>query len=196
LGLYTQLVTINNYSAVAVSTFYSSLLHTLLSSVYHNFHQTFPGNGFNTVEILQLPWPRRCPLINTPHLNSQLHLPNSRLTAHLEIWNSTVKVKVTLRLAVYRQSVRLVVKPLETHDQNFWNSTDFFVLFIIPRHGPQHRKHSYSFVACIRLRGNAFTQLFRRNSCARHISYRDTSSIVACEHYLATAVSLAPQLLL
>jgi hypothetical protein len=28
-----------------------------------------------------------------------------------------VKVKVTLRLAVYRHSVRLGVKPLETHDQ-------------------------------------------------------------------------------
>jgi hypothetical protein len=31
-----------------------------------------------------------------------------------------VKVKVTLRRAVYRQSVRLGVKPLETHDQNFF----------------------------------------------------------------------------
>jgi hypothetical protein len=31
-----------------------------------------------------------------------------------------VKVKVTLRLAVYRQSVRLSVKPLETHDQIFF----------------------------------------------------------------------------
>jgi hypothetical protein len=31
-----------------------------------------------------------------------------------------VKVKVTLRLAVYRQSVHLGVKPLETHDQIFF----------------------------------------------------------------------------
>jgi hypothetical protein len=30
------------------------------------------------------------------------------------------KVKVTLQLAVYRQSVRLGVKPLETHDQTFF----------------------------------------------------------------------------
>jgi hypothetical protein len=30
------------------------------------------------------------------------------------------KVKVALRLAVYRQSVRLGVKPLETHDQIFF----------------------------------------------------------------------------
>jgi hypothetical protein len=31
-----------------------------------------------------------------------------------------VKVKVTLRLAVYRQSVRLGVKSLKTHDQRFF----------------------------------------------------------------------------
>jgi hypothetical protein len=31
-----------------------------------------------------------------------------------------VQVQVTLRLAVYRQSVCLGVKPLETHDQNFF----------------------------------------------------------------------------
>jgi hypothetical protein len=33
-----------------------------------------------------------------------------------------VKVKVSLRLAVYRQSVRLGVKPLETHDQRFFSN--------------------------------------------------------------------------
>jgi hypothetical protein len=31
-----------------------------------------------------------------------------------------VKVRITLRLAVYRQSVRLVAKPLETHGHNFF----------------------------------------------------------------------------
>jgi hypothetical protein len=31
----------------------------------------------------------------------------------------TVRVRVTLRLALYRQSVRLGDKPLETHDSNF-----------------------------------------------------------------------------
>jgi hypothetical protein len=40
-------------------------------------------------------------------------LPQSRLKVK-------VKVKVTLRLAVYRQSVCLGVKPLETHDQRFF----------------------------------------------------------------------------
>jgi hypothetical protein len=38
----------------------------------------------------------------------------------LHILKVKVKVKVTLRLAVYRQSVRLGVKPLETHDQIFF----------------------------------------------------------------------------
>jgi hypothetical protein len=32
----------------------------------------------------------------------------------------SVKVKVILRLAIYRQSVCLGVKPLETHDQRFF----------------------------------------------------------------------------
>jgi hypothetical protein len=34
---------------------------------------------------------------------------------------TSVKVKVTLQLAVYRQSVRLGDKPLETNDQDFFN---------------------------------------------------------------------------
>jgi hypothetical protein len=35
-----------------------------------------------------------------------------------------VKVKATLRLAVYRQSVRFGVKPLETHDQRLLSPTE------------------------------------------------------------------------
>jgi hypothetical protein len=38
-------------------------------------------------------------------------------------WTTPIKVIVTLRLAVYRQSVRLGVKPLDTHDQIFFNCT-------------------------------------------------------------------------
>jgi hypothetical protein len=56
-------------------------------------------------------------------------------------------------------------------------------------------KTSSSIVIWI-LRGKVFTQLFHSNGCTRHISYRDNSCIVACDHYLATAVSLAPQFLL
>jgi hypothetical protein len=43
---------------------------------------------------------------------------------------------------------------------------------------------------------DVFTQSIYSNGCTRHISYRDNTSIVACGHYLATAVSLAPQFLL
>jgi hypothetical protein len=35
-----------------------------------------------------------------------------------------VRVRVTLRLTVYRQSIRLGDKPLETHDQNFYFPTE------------------------------------------------------------------------
>jgi hypothetical protein len=60
-------------------------------------------------------------LVNTSQLSQlllwQLHVLNSqRLSYDL---TANVKVKVTLRLAVYRQSVCLGVKPLETHDQKF-----------------------------------------------------------------------------
>jgi hypothetical protein len=44
----------------------------------------------------------------------KLHILLSRLT----YWDN-VRVRVTLRLAVYRQSVRLGAKPLEDHDQIF-----------------------------------------------------------------------------
>jgi hypothetical protein len=72
---------------------------------------------------------------------------------------------------------------------------DSLCLFITLWHGP-YRKHSSSIVAWIRLCGNMFAQLFHRNGYTRHISYRDNSSVVACELYLATALSLAPQFLL
>jgi hypothetical protein len=75
-----------------------------------------------------------------------------------------------------------------------WRSVSL-CLFIISRHGP-HRKHSSSIVAWIRLCGNMFRQLLHSNSCTRDILYHDNSSTVACELYLATAVSLVPQFLL
>jgi hypothetical protein len=39
-----------------------------------------------------------------------------------ELSQFPVRVRVTLRLAVYRQSVRLSDKPLETHDRYFYPS--------------------------------------------------------------------------
>jgi hypothetical protein len=76
-----------------------------------------------------------------------------------------------------------------------WFKQSYLPLFITPSaRNPQ--KHSSSVVAWIRFRGNLLTKLFHRNGCTRHISYRDNSHIVACGHYLVTAVSLAPQFFL
>jgi hypothetical protein len=49
-------------------------------------------------------------------LGSESHRTHDHNTKHYQLLVK-VKVKVTLRLAVYRQSVLLVAKPLETHDQ-------------------------------------------------------------------------------
>jgi hypothetical protein len=64
---------------------------------------TFPASYFlicNTTERIFLGWVKE---VNSTHLNVR------------------VRVRVTLRLAVYSQSVRLGVKPLETHDQSFFS---------------------------------------------------------------------------
>jgi hypothetical protein len=37
--------TTNNYNTIAISTLYSSLLHSLVSSVYYSLHYPFPRNG-------------------------------------------------------------------------------------------------------------------------------------------------------
>jgi hypothetical protein len=98
----------------------------------------------------------------------------------------------------FQRSVSRVLVPWDDGDirprlHTGSTQTVFFVLSIIFRHGP-HRKHR-SIVAWISLRGNVFAQLFHSNGCTRHISYRDNSSIIACGHYLATAVFLVHFLL-
>jgi hypothetical protein len=58
------------------------------------------------------------------HLTHYVFSSPTPLTAalrnSLNSLSAKVKVKVTLRLAVYRQSICLGVKPLETHYQNFF----------------------------------------------------------------------------
>jgi hypothetical protein len=48
----------------------------------------------------------------------QIWLTPWRLSCPLDL--AKVKIRVTLRLAIYRQSVRLGAKPLEDHDQIFF----------------------------------------------------------------------------
>jgi hypothetical protein len=46
------------------------------------------------------------------------------LTNHCYRVRVRVRVRITLRLVVYRQPVRLCDKPLETHDHNFYFTTE------------------------------------------------------------------------
>jgi hypothetical protein len=102
----------------------------------------------------------------------------------------------------FTQSVGLLgrgISPSQSrclHTRRYTLTQTIFVFSITQRHEAQQRKHRSSIVARIHLCGNALIQLFHDNGCTRHISYRDTSCVVACEHYLATAISLSPQFLL
>jgi hypothetical protein len=89
-----------------ISTLYKSLLQTvsLLQSAVSS--TAVPYQRLITVEILQVTTLR--PFLSSEYPATELRqFPLS-------------KVKVTLRLAVYRQSVRLGDKPLETHDQRLF----------------------------------------------------------------------------
>jgi hypothetical protein len=94
--------------------------------------------SFTNRSLLQLPlsagWYSRAEHWIT-ELPSQFSY-DCRIMAHLRLnWtlesqsvSQSVKVRVTLRLAVYHQSVRLGGKPLETHDQIFYFTTDYLRL--------------------------------------------------------------------
>jgi hypothetical protein len=68
------------------------------------------------------------PFLWVPELSPAPDTSFSLLTTETLNWLNQqlklrVRVKVTLRLAVYRQSVRLGVKSLETHDQRFFQES-------------------------------------------------------------------------
>jgi hypothetical protein len=62
-----------------VSTIYKSLGHTLSSQ--SDFTNRFLVTNLNTVEILQLMYSSRCPLVNSPQLTHFFSLPTPRLAA-------------------------------------------------------------------------------------------------------------------
>jgi hypothetical protein len=75
--LYTPLGITGNYSAIVISTIYSSLLHTLVSSVCYTLHQSFPGNRFTTVSLslpiaLEVFFVQSRILLSSPDNNCQL----------------------------------------------------------------------------------------------------------------------------
>jgi hypothetical protein len=89
-------------------------------SISTSVHYPFPGNGFITLSL----W---IYLLITNVFTGRLLILLQLLTSRgkpTDNWTALhsvkVKVKVTLRLAVYRQSVRRDVKSLETHDQRFF----------------------------------------------------------------------------
>jgi hypothetical protein len=61
---------------------------------------------------------------NVPDLRWQLLISHNRDS---QLTQPQLRVRVTLRLAVYRQSFRLDDKPLENHDQIFFS--DEYLLF-------------------------------------------------------------------
>jgi hypothetical protein len=109
--LCTQLITISNYSAIAN-------LHTLQFTVTHartRAHTHLCSQFATRPNSLFLVTAYNSVASSASALKS---LPaGRRLTTEP---SSKVKVKVTLRLAIYHQSVHLAAKPLETHDQRFF----------------------------------------------------------------------------
>jgi hypothetical protein len=78
---------------------------------------------------VRVPWDS-CPYFIVSHSRLPFSSPRTTRRATVEVFDPAstrersavilVQVQVTLRLAVYRQSICLGVKPLETHDQNFF----------------------------------------------------------------------------
>jgi hypothetical protein len=100
-----------NYSTLFSVYFYQSPLSVSWQRIYNTLTVNKSSN-----HTLSLYW-------QTYNSSSTTIFPTSdlrRLVTALHCTLIEVKVRVTLRLAVYRQSVRLGVKPLETHDQTFF----------------------------------------------------------------------------
>jgi hypothetical protein len=95
---HLQIVTTSNYKAVA-----NSCTH-LLTTAHTKFSQFVFTSRFLVTDT-----------------NNVLCLRPYRL-ANVSQLTNRVKVNVTLRLAVYRQSVRFGSKTLETHDQYFFST--------------------------------------------------------------------------
>jgi hypothetical protein len=116
---HLRVVTTNNYNTIADfhTTNHSTLSFlSLLSLIFtlqqlsvvaipqRCFHWTFPGNESYQWRFFRF----RCPLVNTPQLNPQLHsthtlssllqVPTPELDSDLSLVKVKVKVRVTLRL--------------------------------------------------------------------------------------------------
>jgi hypothetical protein len=132
----TQLVTTSNTALSLIYTLYRSLLHTHYGSQSslvvswqristHQLYQSHCNCSTHEVFLSQL---------NSFLAISSQSSSNAISRDSLNSNSSKVKVTVILRLTVYRQSVSLGVKLLETHDQgffylNFCGNRDRFVSY-------------------------------------------------------------------
>jgi hypothetical protein len=165
--LYTQLVTTSNTALSLICTLYKSLGH---------------ANSSHSSSVVSWQLKYNSLSLTAAHYEVFLAQPNSFLAISSQLFCHLPTPETQCSATTTNSGTRL-------------SQATFLDGFITPRHG-LHRKHSPSTVACIRLRGNALIQLFHINGCTRRTSYRDSSSIVACGHYLTTAVSLPPQFVL
>jgi hypothetical protein len=180
IGFIALIHSTRNYST-ALSLIYTSwqflVIHILVSSVFTSRILT---TDFNTGTIH---------ILTTAHMKYSLH---SLIPVFPSLLSHSTAISQFFWQLLISQARILAGWRLETQ----LTQTILFVLFTTPWNEP-HRKHRSSIVARILFRGNLFIQLFHSNGCKRHNSYRDnTSTSIVWEHYLATAVSLAPHFLL
>jgi hypothetical protein len=125
LHLHTQLVTTSNNNTVGD---FHTTNHWNTQSLL-SLHESYPDNGFisltvTTAHVKSSNYTLKsspCKLTLKSQLNSQLFSSQSSSTAVSRgSLNYSLRVRVTLRLQVYCQSVRRGVRPLEAHDQNFF----------------------------------------------------------------------------
>jgi hypothetical protein len=106
-----------------IAQLYSSLQHSTnhyrthyVFEVCYSRHYPLLGNGFQLWKFPFL-WVAELSAASAISFSLLISATFNRLNQQPK---AKVKVKVTLRLALYRQSLRLGAKPLETHDQRFF----------------------------------------------------------------------------
>jgi hypothetical protein len=121
---FTQFGTTGNYSAIAIlhtfqltvphalgfSVFTGRILASDLSQSHCHFNSHMLYSWHSLIPFLPLP--------DAANSEPSTQFPSDYCSVLLLL---LVEVEVTLRLAVYRQSVCLGVEPLETDDQNFFS---------------------------------------------------------------------------
>jgi hypothetical protein len=118
--LHTPLRSTSNYSAIAnLHTLQITIAPAKHFSSLLCFHLPFPGNGFDRRESASSQV-QVLPLCRNQLSTDRYQLNYSTVSSQPPLQSSTervrARVRVSLRLSVYRQSVRLCDKPLQTHE--------------------------------------------------------------------------------